>query len=206
MQLVKLKNSNDEIPRDRLINLDKSFNMFMLHFLDNVKELFDSTTGSDCASCIKIIIQGSEGKVNVKTFMRDTVSYRKRSQIDIDLNEYPHEENTAFRKILSIHTNDNYFLSNNLKNESSYENINKNYICFYNACIVVPIRIHIEGRQYLQIGFLCVDNHDSGFSHQRDLEILQAFGDLLFIIFELFNELSGEIQNLIDQRPKNGKN
>jgi hypothetical protein len=107
--------------KEDYLKISNSFHKFMLFALSNIKELFDILTGNECAVCIKIIVD----EASVKTFLRDPVSYRSRSEIDRKMQSFPIMGNTAFDVITNPQLSDTYYICNDLKNEDQYTNLNK---------------------------------------------------------------------------------
>jgi len=171
----------------------KSFEKFMFYFVGNIKQLFDIITGDKCSVSIKLIVPSSvqdKGNAHIETYIRDNISYRERGAIDRKLSKYPYFENTAFKLILSESEDANYFLSNNLSNEQGYNNKHDGWESYYNACIVVPIRLILSEGTYLVIGFICVDNINGNFEEKIGLNILASYADSCFQLFSSYNELS----------------
>lgn len=196
----KIKNNEIEITS---LNIEKSFSSFMLYSLDNIKTLFDILTGEECYTCIKLILIGDEeeqikinndddglGNVYIKTYMRDSFSYRQRNIIDERIPTFKYHENTAFQRILEAKYPDSFFMSNNLKkDEISYRNYREDWSTSYNACLVVPIRIQIQTGGYSIIGFMCVDNMHGGFNNANK-DILAGIGDHFFNLFQMFSDVN----------------
>jgi len=157
-------------------NRRTSFRMFIVYMLSNIKEVFDILTFDEVSVCIKILYKEEE-KFFVKTFMRDNISYRERSDTEKFLPEYPYYENTAFKNIMDIHCPDSHYLCNDLNKEKGYSNINKKWRKYYNACLVVPIRLIIGKHSSNVIGFICVDNFEGKFDDRIAVDILASFGD-----------------------------
>lgn len=126
---------------------ERSFQKYMMYFLINIKNVFNTLTGDDCSVCIKMVVPESNGGYSIETFMRDPDSYRQRSVADRESPRYPYNKNTAFLHILSPDYPDNFFICNDLADLSAnnqYQNINPRWKNYYNACLVVPIRISDE--------------------------------------------------------------
>ncbi len=168
-----------------------SFRMFITYMLSNIKEIFDILTFDEVSVCIKILYKEKE-EFLVKTFMRDNISYRERSNTENLLSQYPYYENTAFKNIMDPHCPDSYYLCNDLSNDNVYHNINNNWNKYYNACLVVPIRLLVSKQESNVIGFICVDNVDGNFDDKIAVDILGSFGDNCFHLFNLFNELQSQ--------------
>jgi hypothetical protein len=167
--------------------IKNKFQKFLLFSMANIKEAFDIFTHDECAVCIKIITDDNE----VKTLIRDPVSYRVRHEADIRLPSFPLHGNTAFSEIINPHA-PSIFISNSLGAEQSYINNNPAWKKYYSACIVVPIRVmDSDGPppEYRVIGFLCVDNMKGGFDPDLCGNILAAFGDLYFNLFQAFGAI-----------------
>lgn len=141
-----------------------SFRMFIIGMLTNIKEIFDILTFDEVSVCIKLLDKDEDkDEFLVKTFMRDSISYRVRSETENFLPEYPVHENTAFKNIMDPYSPDSYYMCNDLENEKGYINANKNWRKSYNACLVVPIRILEKAKTYSVLGFICVDNFKGNF-------------------------------------------
>jgi len=169
-----------------------SFRMFISYMLENIKEVFDILTYDEVSVCIKILYKKEEDFL-VKTFLRDGISYRERSSTEHILLEYPCHENTAFKNITDIHCPDSYYLCNDLYKEKTYNNINRKWSEYYNACLVVPIRLIINKDLSYMLGFICVDNFKGNFDDKIAVDILASFGDNCFHLFNLFNELKSKV-------------
>lgn len=178
----------------------RSFEKFILYLVNNIKELFDIITRGKCNVCLKLIIPDHENPTSafVKTFMRDSISYRERSAIDMQIPKFRYHENTAFKRIMEDEYPDSFYLSNDLLNErekKEYINLNPNWYKLYNACLVVPIRIFKEKidetkSKYYMIGFICVDNFHGGFDDSVAFNILASYADSIFHLFVTFNDLT----------------
>ncbi len=184
-------------------NLDKrksSIEKFFFYLVENIKELFDILTKDKCSVCIKLIIPGSsDNDFLVRTYQRDSVSYRERSKIDASIPEYHHFENYAFKVIMDGKSPDVYFIQNDLANYKPYFNANENFEKYYNACMVVPIRIITklldDGRyKSVVLGFICVDNLKGGFDEEISLNLLASFSDLCFNLFNAYFEMQEETE------------
>jgi hypothetical protein len=84
-------------------------------------------------------------------------------------------------------TGPNFFLSNNLlelEQQGKYRNFNPKWKSNYNACLVVPIRATARYDYNKNIGFLCVDNMKGGFDEKIAFNILAAFADLVYCLFQ----------------------
>jgi ABC-type multidrug transport system fused ATPase/permease subunit len=175
-----------------------SFQRFLDYMVSNIKQTFDMITGDACSVCIKLLEQNKEGAWMVKTFIRDHISYRERSNTDTFLPEYNFQANTAFKNILDEYCPESFYMRNDLKSEyknGHYNNANKNWDKFYNACLVVPIRRIIDKQNSTIVGFLCVDNQKGGFEDKIGLNTLASFGDLCYHLFISFNELKNNAEN-----------
>ena|GEM_PF-4649365 len=159
--------------------------MYLLYFLDNVKETFDALTGYNCSSCIKFLLPanvGGTGEILVKTYMRDACSYGKRKSSDAVLGEYNYKANTAFEYIMNSEVEDMHYISNNLRMETMYNTANNKYSRYYNATVVVPICLKKSDEPDMVYGFLCVDNKRGGFDEIIAPAVLQAYADQLLMV------------------------
>lgn len=100
-----------------------SFEKFIHYMVTNIKQVFDVLTNDSCAISIKIL----DKELIVRTYVRDHISYRERSEIDRHLPKYNCQQNTAFKNILDPYCHDSYYLCNDLKQERErgyYDNAN----------------------------------------------------------------------------------
>lgn len=188
--------SGDKIKETELVDYERTNEMFYLFLLNNIKTIFDILTDDKCSACIKILEEGdSENEIMVRTFMRDSGSYRERKSSDKSICQYPYYENTAFKRIFSPDIPDGYYASDDLASERTYINMNKNWRKYYNATLVCPIRLEsISDRklvlnEYSVIGFICIDNFKGGLNNHTSVQLLAAISDSLYNHFSLFNEL-----------------
>jgi len=190
------------ITPEKLNQYSRTNHQFYLFAIDNIKSMFDLLTGDRCSVCIKILDQSDpSSNITVKTFMRDSGSYRERKSSDKFICEYPYYENTAFKLILS-NTPDRYYVSNNLISETTYINANSSWNKFYNATLVCPIRLEVideeerENSEYSVLGFICIDNFKGGFNNKKSIHLLASVADSLYNHFSLYD---------IFKRSANGK-
>jgi|GEM_PF-2023188 len=199
------KNGGEMISR-----LQRNWSMFNIYFVDNIKKIFDIVTKDSCSVSIKIIEPPDENLEEyssdvldslIRTYFRDALSYRFRRDVDHHVGKYPARYNTAFQKILSPHNEESIFVCDNLKSEKAYVNLNHRWKSFYNATLVVPIRVeslslllndNVDSLpvRHNVIGFLCVDNWDGGFKSKAAIDLLSGFADLYYIILYAFYEQS----------------
>lgn len=207
-----IESLNIDLLKSNFKNLEKSFQLFMLYVLDNIKTTYDILSEDECSVCIKMILVGKNKKnievtgdnnlrdVYIRTYMRDSFSYRQRNFIDERVPTFPYHENTAFQLILEKRYPDSFFLSNNLeKFEKGYRNYRDDWNNFYNACIVVPIRIQIKNGGYIVIGFICIDNIKGGFD-SAGKDLLAAIGDHLFHVFRAFSDLNEVMKAIVHEK------
>lgn len=180
--------------------IKSSFKAFMIYVLANIKEVFDVMTGDECAVCIKFLNE----KLVVKTFMRDSVSYRRRAIADRTLPEYQYHENTAFSQILDARSPVSHYLSNNLLKETTYVNINKSWQNYYNATVVVPVRLIVQKNPEKSniLGFICVDNFKGNFRGEAAVDILASFCDSFFHLLTLFYDLNEAVKESLNQKER----
>lgn len=195
---IKEEKTNIEYDENKIILLQKEFEKYIIYLLDNLKNIFEITTTDICRICLKIILVGEETTeqcdsdlrdVHIKTYMRDSGSFRDSQRIDESVPSFPYHENSAFYKILESRFPDSWFLKNDLPSCRDYRNLRPNWNKDYNATLVVPIRCRIEPNVYTVIGFLCVDNKKGGFREEVDKEVLASIGDHLYYVFRSFNYL-----------------
>lgn len=185
-KIVKIHENPSKQSTDR-----KDLHGFAHYMVANVKEVFDVLTGNDCAVSIKLL--DTQGVI--RTLIRDAISSRERSEIDRQLPEYRHDQNSAFEIILDEEANQSYYMSNDLKTEQSYNNANKNWNRYYNACLVAPIRYIIEMKEdgaekSAVLGFICVDNKKGGFN-EVGKDVLASYADHCFHLFNFYFKQKG---------------
>ncbi|NJD39236.1 MAG: hypothetical protein FIA89_13080 [Geobacter sp.] len=171
------------------LSIQSSFKKYFIFLLANTKELFDIITGDDCSTCIKIFYD----ETNLKTFLRDPVSYRTRSEADKRMPLFPYYNNTAFKVIMNKDVSDTYYCCNNLVDDADYINTNPRWRHQYNAALVTPIRVAYpteDGEDSHVLGFICVDNLKGNFDKDVCLNALSAIGDLCFNLFNTYNNMS----------------
>ena len=211
--LLKDKNrvaSNSEILDN--LRISKSFNMYIVN---NIKDLFDKLTNDNCSVSLKMI----NGWVDdndpiISTLIRDSRSYRERYSNDSLSNDpFLWHENTAFKNILSRARSDKFYVSDNLKDESGYVNINSNWKKYYNATLVIPIRLSLGDDSDSEldesiIGFICVDNFCGRLDNSATKDLLASICDSLYLYFTYnmdFMELVKD-RNEEHNRAKEAKN
>jgi len=200
------KYSDGEAPDQlELQDIIREFLMFNLLYLDNTKALFDRITGFSTAVSIKIIDleDGSATAEDdnvptvywLRTFMRDTTSYRQRRETDMRLPRFSTADNTAFSTILNDDTAATSYVCNDLSAELQYQNKNRRWREFYNATLVSPIRIDV-GRMRTRlayIGFLAIDSKKGTFEDPQAAEWAHAISDLYYMVMQSFVRLVGTI-------------
>lgn len=178
--------------------------MFYLFLLDNIKNIFDILTKDNCSVSLKIIDQNDKGEIIVRTFMRDSSSYRERKNSDKTMYSYPYYENTAFKDILSDNYNISYYVSDDLSSESTYLNINQNWKEYYNATLVCPIRVEVNTSpdgdlEYSIPGFICIDNMDGNLHNPRCINLLASLADILFIHWYIYDSVKCALDEKIEK-------
>jgi hypothetical protein len=174
------------------VNLLNSVAQFLITLADNLKIYCDKASKDDCAVTIKLITKiGSEHLI--KTYIRDSASYRERKESDFIDSKHPKiyyaSDNTAFNLICSADFKDTYFVSNNLKDmfdNGKYTNSNPKWQSYYNATVVLPISIVPDKEKPYKrdiAGFLCIDNRNGNLTERNLIDILGGIADMLFILF-----------------------
>ncbi len=175
--------------------------------------MLDIMSGDKCAVCIKIldIDESPKDIIMVRTFMRDSSSYRERKSSDKSIYQYPYYENTAFKTILS-RSPDSYYASDSLCTETTYVNANNKWQKFYNSTLVCPIRMELvdemetQDTDYSILGFICVDNLKGGLNNRACIQLLASVSDSLYNHFLMFNTVRGAIFDApADQLEKEAK-
>lgn len=168
--------------------LHERFSMYNLYFLDNVKEAFDILTGDECATNIKLTGRaagGGDHGILVKTYMRDTSSYKSRSYLDQRVGDFPYFASSAFKDIMDEHTTTNYFASDDLAEERGYISYHEDWQHFYNARIVMPLRHNAGNLKFRYLGLLCIDNNNGGLSNETAVQMAAAFADMYFTVLDM---------------------
>lgn len=180
-----------------LQNFRRTNEMFHLFLIDNVRNAFESITGDKCSTCIKILaLDDYSEDILVRTYIRDSNSYRARKGSDDEIFEYAYYENTAFKTILSSGNNASYYACDDLSSESTYINLNDGWKSIYNATLVAPIRMKLgsPATEYSVIGFICVDNKGGGLNNEACINLLASIADSLYSHFVLLNGLLGKLE------------
>ena len=180
-----------------LQNFRRTNEMFHLFLIDNVRNVFESITGDKCSTCIKILVLDDYSEdILVRTYIRDSNSYRARKGSDDKIFEYAYYENTAFKTILSSDNNESYYACDDLSSESTYINLNDKWRSIYNATLVAPIRMKLgsPATDYSVIGFICVDNKKGGFDNEACINLLASVADSLYSHLVLLNSLVDKLE------------
>ncbi len=180
----------NDIIKDKLDDAITYFYSFLDILTSNVQSYFSAYTKDKCAVTLKLVKDDL-----VKTFYRDSISYRARKKNDRDthgnikLSEI--NENTDFYSIMNKDLKETTFLCNSLNSHESYSNSNSDYQKYYNACAVVPIsRNSGKDKVILHvIGFLCVDNYKGGFANQHVENFLCGLSDPLYNLFLKYEQI-----------------
>ena len=93
--------TRQEAPTKEKINL--LLKEFIIHYLDNTRNIFQLITEKQCA----VTIKAADINDTVYTYARDSISLRERSEVD-GRKPYHSKENTAFFRILSPDYDDKY--------------------------------------------------------------------------------------------------
>lgn len=190
----RILDQNDN-PEDKLDDAINYFYSFINTFTSNVQSYFSAYTKDKCAVTVKLV----KGDV-VKTFYRDSISYRSRKKNDIDsqgnIKLSKINENSDFYSIMNKDLKETTFLCNNLQSHESYFNSNSDYLKYYNACAVVPISRNSRNNILHVIGFLCVDNFKGRFTNQHVENFLCGLSDSLYNLFLKYEQ----IINLTDSK------
>ena len=180
-----------------LQNFRRTNEMFHLFLIDNVRNVFESITGDKCSTCIKILVLDDYSEdILVRTYIRDSNSYRARKGSDDIIFEYAYYENTAFKTILSSENNASYYACDDLSSESTYINLNDGWKNIYNATLVAPIRMKLgsPATDYSVIGFICIDNKEGGLNNGACINLLASIADSLYSHFVLLNSLVDKLE------------
>lgn len=187
--VTKKKLKVDEIIATNTFN---SLTQFLITLADNIKIYCDKVTQDDCSITIKLI-KKIDNDILIKTFIRDSSSYRERKESDFIDAKHPKiyyaTDNTAFNTICSPDFKDTKFISNNLKSlfdEGKYTNSNPKWNNYYNACAVIPISLvpnKEKPHERVILGFLCIDNFKGKLDDKFFIDSISGISDILFILF-----------------------
>jgi hypothetical protein len=164
---------------------------FCRAILDLVRDIFQSTSGADCAACIKTFDNDED---SLKTICRDSASEIHRGSEDA-LRPCRVSDNMDFKEI--VQGRKRYFFSNDLTEEVGYYNDNPDWQSRYRSTIVWPIRYFDEERGKHQLfGFLCVDSMATGiFDEELDVQVGACVADMIYTYFSAIdaaNEVFGQ--------------
>lgn len=179
----------------------------LTRILNNLSSTMTTYTSQDICACIKLIPQFNIGEeINLDnatliTFCRSDNSDHRRSSYESSNKPILIKDNSDFFEVVSPLFEKTYFYQGNLKtyaegkrrNGEQYKNSNPNWDKFYNATVVVPIRIernklyHIATNDaYHILGFLCIDSMSTdAFSKSLEnyyVNILYAYADIIYIL------------------------
>lgn len=191
-----LLTEKEKVTQSDILDILRITKSYHLYVVDNIKNMFDSLTGSRCSVCIKIV----DGFVDdndaiISTLIRDTSSYRVRNSNDSLSNKaFLWHENTAFKDILSETNPQKYYASDDLSKENSYVNINSNWKSFYNATLVIPIRLGFHENYGCEVdnsvlGFICIDNMGGKLNNNIAINLLASIADSLYLYFTYLEDI-----------------
>lgn len=178
----------------------EDFMKAMILFCNNLKEIFEKTTMSECSVSIKVPI--TDYKVSEKSVLKNLT--RDKDHQDRDTEQYKGIKhtiigNSAFNNCLNkVITNqqEKFYLNNDVNNSKNYLNTSKechkNGILPYNSELVYPITpIITEGQSHFHChGFICVDSKKkNAFDDKYSVAIIEGVADG---IYDLISELNKE--------------
>lgn len=192
-KLAECKGVQIKIEKSELLSLkdksDAEYNAYREIVVRSIKDIFDILTKSDVGVAIKIFqYDTTHQHFTVQTLHRDETSSRERKHIDKKLVDFPLFGNTAFETIF-LDTNRSYFFSNDLQNEKNYNNMNKEWYKFYNACLVIGLTVENV------VGAVCVDNKNGSFNDKEQFNILATIADNFALALCQHRELRNVITN-----------
>lgn len=130
--------------------------------LNRISELFTDRVGADCAVCIKALSNTGY----IRTYLRDSC-HPERWLTDANIQNYRLEDNSAFAKLTSDRSSADFYIDNDLANNTGYVNINPSHADLYNAILVVQFKVHNAAYPGdMPWGFLCIDTLSGRFSEQ----------------------------------------
>ncbi len=171
-------------------NIFNSCHDFFMLFTANMASIFTYATKDTCAVTIKLI---NDNKI--KTYFRDPLSYRKRSNADEEDSKdriYKASDNSAYLEIIDADKGA-FFVANDLSEMDGYRNRGINYEKnkFYNATLVMPVRARDifsdDSSKYHINALLCIDNKRGGFSFIELVDLASTYADLLYEIMIKIN-------------------
>lgn len=172
--------------------IDGLFGDYCKDLVNNTKNLFDILTKDECSVSIKLFSLDEEDdnrieNTEVVTFLRDSVSNRKRSRVDRTMPTYLASGNTAFREII-FGENRSYYFCNDLRNRDGYDNVNAKWQDYYNGCLVSALVAGYDEELYTVMGALCVDNFKGNFDGELTHNTLASISDTFsMLLYEYYS-------------------
>lgn len=178
---------------------DIEFMSAMLTFCNNLKEIYDKITKSDC--CVSIKVPMGDIKVDEKAVLinltRDVI-HRDRDTKHYSETKHTLIGNTAFansfNKFISGNRN-RVYINNNVNDAVNYENtsrlVHKEGVLPYNSELVHPIVpiINIDNKNLNCHGFICIDSNKMNvFKGKYDVAIIEGVADGIYDIISQRNE------------------
>lgn len=177
------------INEDNIKKLTEDFTQFLSTFTANLQSYFTLVTSDNCAITVKIV-----KNKKVKTFYRDSISYRSRRQTDKNTDGsdfiYNISDNYAFDVITSPDFKECSYFCNNLRENPDYKNLNDRWKNFYNATAVVPISLNIGDYKDNILGFLCVDNFNGNLSLKAVEGFLYSSSSIIYNVLVKFEKIA----------------
>lgn len=164
--------------------------------MDDVARIYSTLTGRACSACIKLFTEEKDANHNEKlvTYCRDRASAKVRGRND-GSESFTVAGNSDFHYI--INGDENWFVSNDLREHDGYINERSNWMRRYVSTVVLPIqRTNTAGEpdDLLDIlGFLCVDSKVANtFDEETSVTVGGCIADSLYWPLHQHQRLSTE--------------
>ena len=177
---------------------EEQFMRAMIVFCNNLKEIYDRTTMSECSVSIKVPIldtKVSEGTTlrnltrNFQHKNRDTDEYRSINHSIIGNSAF----NNSLNKVITGQE-EKYYLNNDVNNTKNYLNTSK--ICYengilpYNSELVYPITPikNTDTTNFNCHGFICIDStKKNAFDQKYSVAIMKGVADGIYDVISELN-------------------
>jgi hypothetical protein len=158
----------------------------LLEIINNTSAILSAEVYANCAVCIKLLKQESEGNVEILTLLRDSRSQPVRGPND-SVAGFPIEANTAFDTVLFDPKSDGYYSKDDLRSlaaTGNYVNANERWRELYNATAVIALPMTYPKSGNV-IGFLCADCWFGMLSGERVRSILENTAKQVYNVLQL---------------------
>lgn len=183
---------------------DQEFMKSMITFCNNLKEIYDKITKSDCSVSIKVPLK--DNSINEHSILMNlTRDVEHNTRDTSQYNEIKHTiiGNTAFsyciNKVIKNSKNKAY-INNNINETLNYENTSKecykNEVLPYNSELVYPIvpAINVDNKLFYCHGFICIDSDKkNAFDSPYVVGIIEGVADGIYDIISERNSINTQI-------------